>query len=49
LAVVFFEVAAEPGVVVANPSDGFLEVMVAVFEAFDQDVVGEGEGRREAN
>lgn len=40
--VVLFKVTAEPGVVVAAPSDGAFEVVVGVFEAFDEDAAGHG-------
>ena len=46
--VVFLEVSAEPGVVVAEPANGLFEVVVAVFETFYEDVAGEGAGLQKA-
>ena len=44
--VVFFKIAAEPTVVIANPADGTFKVVVGIFEAFDEDVAGDGETRQ---
>ena len=47
--VVFLEVAAEPGTVVARPAYGANEVLVTVFEAFDEDVASKGKRRCESD
>lgn len=46
---VFFQVAALPRSVVADPAYGCRIVVVAVFKAFVEDDVGKSDGRRQAN